>query len=62
MMFAALIFMVLGGIVIWCCFANIDIFFKIVKTGSLNRTAARVVYSGVGLLLVVFSIMLFMNM
>ena len=54
--------MVLGGIVIWCCFANIDIFFKIVKTGSLNRTAARAVYIGIGLLLVVFSIMLFMNM
>ena len=62
MMYIALLFMVLGGLVIWCCFANIGIFFKIVKTGSLNRTTARAVYSGVGLLLVVFSIMLFMNM
>ncbi|MBQ8965490.1 hypothetical protein [Ruminococcus sp.] len=62
MMYIALLFMVLGGLVIWCCFADVKFFFRIVKTGSMGHTAARVVYGGIGLLLIVFSIMLFMDM
>ncbi len=64
-MYLALIFMVLGGLVIWCSFIDAKWFFAIVKTKNtddkLGHIGTRIVYGIIGVLLIVFSIALFMN-
>lgn len=66
MMYIALIFMVIGGLVIWMSFIDAKWFFAIVKTKNtddkLGHTGTRIIYGITGILLIVFSIALFMNM
>lgn len=60
-----LLFMVLGGLVIWFCVMDFDFFFKLNKARRVvklfGRKGARIFYSIIGLLIIVFSIGIFMS-